>query len=1001
MKLMRDIAGFSGPDADTQKQELFAACQNGTATPEQFHTAVGLFNIGQVSEVLLKLHPKIAYLSPGMLAGNVTREKLGPINDRAMKLSTVPGQVNAATVQELTQILGELEQIVNEAAADNAGRPDALYFCGTTAHSLGDATANLGDSAAALDWYAKSAAFFDEANNSEKAAEAREKAAALELRLSGDTDRATQRILGPLYDPAHPPEPLPLAVAYASLIRVMNAAGDAFGAGDAAARAAAAFEKLGFLDPEKGNAENALDSWVAKACELTSGKPVYALLMKVCDSYLQVFSGRVAKFAAAPGERARQNQNLAVNMSAITARITQETVDAENSLALAIEPYFPHAFKKFEVDNSFEQQIKKLLALDAELQQSRGMADQLSEAGQSVQPALTKLDQLEPRILETMMPLYAAKWKLAYAYIHNAAGGQQKVFDSAEEARTLILGGRPAKLSSFQQTFERELYLEALVAKMGALMRMGNAKDGLTLCLETIKDFEESRALVNSPLRQSTLLKSTAPFYTGAAFASFKLQEWDTLLQITDLVKARSALRSRLSSNVADAESASLAKQFDELTAAMQEAETGPSQLDPEKLRDLKDRRRDLWDLLSIARARSAAAAQPPALTVQALQKTLAPDEALLGYFFLNPTVLLIIKADRERFDVERLLLTEDSIAPVNDLLDAIKDMYATGLMKLDAAIAAAGEVLMPASVRQFVEGKSRVIVCPHHGLHLFPFHAASWDGKFLIDRCAVRYVPNFTSLLIEWRGQVGTGVFALSVSHFDVPGQPWPELTNTEEQVREIAGLYGALGQKADVLTGATTKAFRELASPGTLSGYSSLHFATHGTSVFAPETQAQREKPEPGQGTEVDNEPEPMESKLVLQNGWIDGLELASLQLPARVAVLSACNSGQRAIGGRGMSELPGDDIFGLQSALFHSGVQTVLGTLWPVETDAAYQITAGFHLNFAHGDPPEVALRKAMLHYREAASEAGTVSWAPFFLSSLGKAPDSTPIYTGGHA
>jgi CHAT domain-containing protein len=63
-------------------------------------------------------------------------------------------------------------------------------------------------------------------------------------------------------------------------------------------------------------------------------------------------------------------------------------------------------------------------------------------------------------------------------------------------------------------------------------------------------------------------------------------------------------------------------------------------------------------------------------------------------------------------------------------------------------------------------------------------------------------------------------------------------------------------------------------------------------------------------------------MESKLMLQNGWIDGLELATFHLPADVAVLSACNSGQRAVGGRGMSSLPGDDIFGLQSALVSGG-------------------------------------------------------------------------------
>jgi CHAT domain-containing protein len=311
-------------------------------------------------------------------------------------------------------------------------------------------------------------------------------------------------------------------------------------------------------------------------------------------------------------------------------------------------------------------------------------------------------------------------------------------------------------------------------------------------------------------------------------------------------------------------------------------------------------------------------------------------------------------------------------MAPVNELLRAIQGLDAGGPLDLDAAIRAAGEMLLPVGVREFLEGKARVIVSPHHGLHLFPFHAASWGGKFLIERCAVRYVPNFGSLLLEWRGQRGTGVWALAVSRFHVAGERWPELANTDEEAREIAGIYAALNLKAEAVTGAraTTEAFRELASGSGLSAYSALHLATHGTSVFASDAQD-----------------EPMESKLVLENGWIDGLEVATFHMPADVAVLSACNSGQRAVGGRGMSWLPGDDIFGLQSALFQAGVHTVLGGLWPVETQAAGEVTLEFHRNYAKGDAPEIALRKAVLRWLGEHGGAETFKWAPFFLSSLG--------------
>jgi hypothetical protein len=389
----------------------------------------------------------------------------------------------------------------------------------------------------------------------------------------------------------------------------------------------------------------------------------------------------------------------------------------------------------------------------------------------------------------------------------------------------------------------------------------------------------------------------------------------------------------------------------------------------------LKAKRRDVWDLLAIARARAAGAAEPPLLSLEAVERVLAPDEAMLGYFFLAPTVLLVMKMDRERFEVERIIFnSDDEMAPVNDLLEAIEGLAAGGPLDLDEGIRAAGELLLPVGVREFIRGKARVIVSPHHGLHLFPFHAASWDGKFLMERCAVRYIPNFSSLLLEWRGQKGTGVLALAVSRFNVAGEPCPDLANAEEEAREIAGMYARLGLKAEAVTGAsaTIEAFRQLASGSGLSAYSALHLATHGTSVFASDAQD-----------------EPMESKLMLENGWIDGLELATFHLPADVAVLSACNSGQRAVGGRGMSSLPGDDIFGLQSALFQAGVHTVLGGLWTLETQAACEVTSEFHRNYAKGDAAEIALQKALLRWLGEHGGAGTILWAPFFLSSLGTA------------
>jgi len=86
--------------------------------------------------------------------------------------------------------------------------------------------------------------------------------------------------------------------------------------------------------------------------------------------------------------------------------------------------------------------------------------------------------------------------------------------------------------------------------------------------------------------------------------------------------------------------------------------------------------------------------------------------------------------------------------------------------------------------------------------------------------------------------------------------------------------------------------------------------------------------------------------------------------------------------------MDELPGDDIFGLQSALFKAGVASVLGSLWIVEEQSSSAILRSVHRHLADGvDSPE-ALRRAVKEYLSGAPARanGVYFWAPWFISSL---------------
>jgi CHAT domain-containing protein len=244
------------------------------------------------------------------------------------------------------------------------------------------------------------------------------------------------------------------------------------------------------------------------------------------------------------------------------------------------------------------------------------------------------------------------------------------------------------------------------------------------------------------------------------------------------------------------------------------------------------------------------------------------------------------------------------------------------------------------------------------------------YEGRWLIERAAISYIANLSSLQLPFRPLKDRRVLIVGVEDFEVPGRTLAALPEAELEAHEVKKHYDSHGVSTTVLLGreATVDRLQSCA----LEKYSCLHFATHGENV---------------------NSDNPMESHFYMQNSLLDGLELANLQLRAETVVLSACSSGQRAISGRGIAELPGDDLFGLQAAFFRAGAHRVLATLWPVDSLAARKITAGFHARLAGGGlcDAELALQGAVCDYlKQAGIQARKIYyWAPFFLSVLGRA------------
>jgi hypothetical protein len=149
------------------------------------------------------------------------------------------------------------------------------------------------------------------------------------------------------------------------------------------------------------------------------------------------------------------------------------------------------------------------------------------------------------------------------------------------------------------------------------------------------------------------------------------------------------------------------------------------------------------------------------------------------------------------------------------------------------------------------------------------------------------------------------------------------PGIRRGAEEIRSIARLC----PDPTVLTG-------EAATPGAtlaaLDGAGLAHLAAHG-----------RHEPE-----------NPLFSALDLAGGPLLGYDLPRLNRPPGVVVLASCELG--------LTEVrPGDETFGMASALLAAGTATVVASVGRVADEAATDAMVRFHRGLAGGSSPAVAL------------------------------------------
>jgi CHAT domain-containing protein len=153
----------------------------------------------------------------------------------------------------------------------------------------------------------------------------------------------------------------------------------------------------------------------------------------------------------------------------------------------------------------------------------------------------------------------------------------------------------------------------------------------------------------------------------------------------------------------------------------------------------------------------------------------------------------------------------------------------------------------------------------------------------------------------------------------------------------------------------------------PERLARYDVLHLATHTTVDEERPWRSGMLLPSPG-----DSAGDP----------YLRADRIAGLRLPARLVVLSGCESA-------GGAAQPGEGVSGFAAAFLSAGVPAVVATLWPVDDRTAALLMERFYQGLLDGSTAAAALRRAQLDVARRAGTAHPVHWAGFVLVGDGDA------------
>jgi len=409
----------------------------------------------------------------------------------------------------------------------------------------------------------------------------------------------------------------------------------------------------------------------------------------------------------------------------------------------------------------------------------------------------------------------------------------------------------------------------------------------------------------------------------------------EDLLELTEAARGRSHRdRSTAARGVASKTLNERRAKLGALTRRLEDAEYSEKRTDPVEERALMREIRSLESEISdeLRRRDTRASKRKPVGAFRRVAARLPSRAAIVTYFVAKERVLAIVirrgeaswhvlpagaaviqgQVDDLRFQIDTMAMTS---VHANVNLAFMRRAAESSLAELHSSL------FRP--ILSYLEDADLLAIVPHAFTHQVPFECL-YDGAYVGDRWHVVRLPTADAFGRPRASGRPAQILVAGTLHNSPPF--------VERELRSVASHFPKPG--VQLLMDAPTKQVL-----GALSEADVIHLSSHGS-------------------FRDDN---PLFSRLSTADGGIFVADLMGMRLRARLAVLSACNSGQTFVG-------RGDDLSGVAHAFLASGVKQLVASHWRVHDEATHALMNEFYAQYVK-DPDAVrALRAARSVVRE---------------------------------